>query len=172
MNIHSLRIEGFRKHKDTTILFSDSTFLIGENNVGKSSVLVALDYLLNIKSKIPEEEFYSVVDANGSIIRKVNEVILTAEFRNLPEESKEWRGFRGRIIPYTPSFDGDTGLSFVYRKTFCVISPCIFEQELRSYGSVALISHVFPAPQGKRALSFCAVCTPRSPPGNKLVYPQ
>ena len=47
MNIHSLRIEGFRKHKDTTILFSDSTFLIGENNVGKSSVLVALDYLLN-----------------------------------------------------------------------------------------------------------------------------
>lgn len=80
---YSLRIEGFRKHKDTTILFSDSTFLIGENNVGKSSVLVALDYLLNIKSKIPEEEFYSVVDANGSIIRKVNEVILTAEFRNL-----------------------------------------------------------------------------------------
>ena len=130
MNIHSLRIEGFRKHKDTTILFSDSTFLIGENNVGKSSVLVALDYLLNIKSKIPEEEFYSVVDANGSIIRKVNEVILTAEFRNLPEESKEWRGFRGRIIPYTPSFDGDTGLSFVYRKTFSLNSIKI---EMRQY---------------------------------------
>ena len=118
MNIHSLHIEGFRKHKDTTILFSDSTFLIGENNVGKSSILAALDYLLNIKSKIPEEEFYSVADENGNIIKRADEVVLTAEFRNLPHESNEWRGFRGRIIHYAPTFDGDTGLSFIYRKTF------------------------------------------------------
>ena len=57
MHLYSLRIQGLRKHLDTTITFSDSTLLIGENNVGKSSVLVALDYLLNLKTKVPEEEF-------------------------------------------------------------------------------------------------------------------
>lgn len=41
MELYSLKIEGFRKHMETTIRFSDSTFLIGENNVGKSSVLQA-----------------------------------------------------------------------------------------------------------------------------------
>ena len=46
MQLYSLLIEGFRKHLKTKIIFSDSTFLIGENNVGKSSILYALNYLL------------------------------------------------------------------------------------------------------------------------------
>lgn len=40
MQLYSLNIEGFRKHIDTKIIFSDPTFLIGENNVGKSSILL------------------------------------------------------------------------------------------------------------------------------------
>lgn len=117
MNLYSLRIQGLRKHLDTVIHFSDSTFLIGENNVGKSSVLVALDYLLNLKSKVPEEEFYSVADETATPVNVANEIVLTAEFRNLPEAAISWRGFRGRIIPYTPQYAEDSGLSFVYRKT-------------------------------------------------------
>ena len=31
MQLYSLLIEGFRKHLKTKIVFSDSTFLIGEN---------------------------------------------------------------------------------------------------------------------------------------------
>lgn len=118
MNLYSLRIQGLRKHLDTVIHFSDSTFLIGENNVGKSSVLVALDYLLNLKSKVPEEEFYSVADETATPVNVANEIVLTAEFRNLPEAAISWRGFRGRIIPYTPQYAEDSGLSFVYRKTY------------------------------------------------------
>lgn len=118
MHLYSLRIQGLRKHLDTTITFSDSTFLIGENNVGKSSVLVALDYLLNLKTKVPEEEFYAVADETGTSIHIVHEIVLTAEFRNLPESALSWRGFKGRIIPYTPLHDNDSGLSFIYRKTF------------------------------------------------------
>ncbi|MBD5427417.1 MAG: ATP-binding protein, partial [Treponema sp.] len=53
MQLYSLCIDGFRKHLKTEIIFSDSTFLIGENNVGKSSVLYALDYLLGASSTIP-----------------------------------------------------------------------------------------------------------------------
>ena len=122
MDLYSLRIQGLRKHSDTTIYFSDSTFLIGENNVGKSSVLVAIDYLLNIKAKIPEEEYYSIADESGNVVRKAQEIILTAEFRNLPEDAYTWRGFKGRIIPYESQIDGDSGLSFIYRKTFSLTS--------------------------------------------------
>lgn len=118
MDLHVLKIQGFRKHRNTTINFSDSTFLIGENNVGKSSVLAALEYLLNPKSKIPDEEFYSISDENNNITRKTDEVILTAEFRNLPEAAKQWHGFRGRVLNYSPEFEGDSGLGFVYRKTY------------------------------------------------------
>ena len=42
MRLHTLTIEGFRRIKNATILFGDATFLIGPNNVGKSSVLYAL----------------------------------------------------------------------------------------------------------------------------------
>lgn len=35
MKLYSLCIEGFRKHLKTKVIFSDSTFLIGENNVEK-----------------------------------------------------------------------------------------------------------------------------------------
>lgn len=123
MNLHSLKIEGFRKHCDTTINFSDSTFLIGENNVGKSSILAALNLLLSPIQKIPEEEFYSITNTEGKTIRSADQVVLTAEFRNLPIEAKEWRGFKGRLIPYEPSVDNDTGLSFVYRKTYLLNAP-------------------------------------------------
>ena len=116
MKLYKLNINGFRKHYNTEIIFSDSTFLIGENNVGKSSVLYAIDYLLNGTS-IPEEEFYSV-DEKGNRKRKVNEVIITAEFRDIPKEANSWRGFKGRLLHYYDNNSEESGLKFIYRKTF------------------------------------------------------
>lgn len=118
MKLYKLNINGFRKHYNTEIIFSDSTFLIGENNVGKSSVLYAIDYLLNGTS-IPEEEFYSV-DEKGNRKRKVNEVIITAEFRDIPKEANSWRGFKGRLLHYYDNNSEESGLKFIYRKTFPV----------------------------------------------------
>lgn len=43
MYLYSLQIEGFRKLNNTTVYFGDSTFLIGENNKGKSSIFKALE---------------------------------------------------------------------------------------------------------------------------------
>ena len=90
MQLYSLMIEGFRKHVNTTIKFSDSTFLIGENNAGKSSVLYALDYLLGANSKIPDEEYYTIEDETKGK-KTVEQIVLTAEFRNIPDEAKSWR---------------------------------------------------------------------------------
>lgn len=122
MRLHSLRMEGFRRHLDTTVFFSDATFLIGENNVGKSSVFYALDYLLNDKKAIPEKEFFQITDTDPISDQKINKtlvdnVVLTAEFRNLPVEARQWTGFKGRLLKYDCDSD-ETGLSIVYKKTF------------------------------------------------------
>ncbi|MCL1113005.1 ATP-binding protein [Shewanella basaltis] len=45
MRLHELKINNFRKLKDCCIKFRDTTFLIGPNNAGKSSVFAALQYL-------------------------------------------------------------------------------------------------------------------------------
>lgn len=119
MQLYSLCIEGFRKHYKTEIKFSDSTFLIGENNVGKSSVLYALDYLLGANSSIPIDEFYAL-EEEGKRKIAVENIVFTAEFRRIPREANFWRGFKGRLLNYEPDVNDpfDTGLKFIYRKTY------------------------------------------------------
>lgn len=125
MQLFKLKIEGFRRHMDSEVLFSDATFLIGENNVGKSSILSALNLLLNDVKKLSDEEFYSYMD--GDIMRRgANKVILTAEFRGVPEEAKQWMGFKGRVLKCIND-DGNTELRVIYRKTFTLGSDCIVE---------------------------------------------
>ncbi|MDO1821635.1 ATP-binding protein [Escherichia coli] len=43
MRLHSLKIEGFKRIQTAEIIFGDTTFLIGANNAGKSSVLKAVE---------------------------------------------------------------------------------------------------------------------------------
>ncbi|WP_025783380.1 AAA family ATPase [Sporosarcina sp. D27] len=120
MRLHSFRIQGFRKNIDTEILFSNATFLIGENNVGKSTVLKALEYLLSDSKKIPVNEFFStfIEDTNEHIYLS-NQIVLTAEFRNVPTEAENWRGFKGRLLEYDlTDCPEESGLMIVYRKTF------------------------------------------------------
>ena len=118
MKLHTLRIQGFRRFVDTTIYFDDATFLIGENNIGKSSVLKAVELLLSLEQKISIEDFYSLFNEEENE-RQVDEIILTAEFRNVPLEASTWRGFRGRVFNYSVTEGrSDTGLTVIYRKTF------------------------------------------------------
>ena len=119
MQLYSLLIEGFRKHLKTKIIFSDSTFLIGENNVGKSSILYALDYLLGANTSIPIDEFYALEDGGERKVA-VDNIVFTAEFRRIPREANSWRGFKGRLLQYEPDANDslDTGLKFIYRKTY------------------------------------------------------
>lgn len=125
MKLYYLKMEGFRRHISTEIYFSDATFLIGENNVGKSSVLAALNYLLNDTKKIPKEEFFC---CNENPDNNANKIVLTAEFRNLPEESKSWVGFKGRVLRYdVDENSSETGLRIIYRKTFEIDKDYVVE---------------------------------------------
>ena len=135
MKLHSLRIEGFRRFVDTTIYFDDATFLIGENNIGKSSVLKTIELILSLEQKISIEDFYSLFNEDENQ-RQVDSVVLTAEFRNVSTVASTWRGFRGRIFNYPIQVGStDTGLSVIYRKTFShlTLKPIIeFKQSVKT----------------------------------------
>lgn len=135
MNLYRLRIEGFRRIKSSEFIFGDATFLIGQNNCGKSSVLLAIETLLSAKKQLNSSEFYSVLDEEtGETKVESTSVILEAEFRNLPVESASWRGFKGRIFEYDTDDENDSGLSITYRKTFELGKDVIVElkQKIRS----------------------------------------
>jgi putative ATP-dependent endonuclease of the OLD family len=120
MRLHSLSIEGFRRHYNTNVRCSEATFLIGTNNVGKSSILKAIEYLLSDIQKMPSEDFYCIRNENEENEQISNEVVITGEFRNVPTEAFKWKGFnKQRIFEYKTNGDEeDTGLSIFYRKTF------------------------------------------------------
>lgn len=119
MKLHRLKVEGLRRINNVEIHFGDATFLIGANNVGKSTVLFAIEKLLSIDKKVDEKDFYSIIDEEtGETKPACTKIILEAEFRNLPLEALQWRGFKGRTFSYTPEGLGDSGISIHYRKIY------------------------------------------------------
>ena len=119
MKLHKLEIEGFRKIRNAKVYFGDATFLIGENNVGKSSILASLNYLLSDTKKLNDEEYSQCVNVEGKQEVCSDKIVFTAEFRNVPPEIVNERGFsRQRLSSYEPNDENDSGLSFTYRKTF------------------------------------------------------
>lgn len=117
MKLYSLKIDGFRRIENATIYFDEATFLIGVNNVGKSSVLKAIEYLLSDKKRLEENDYFSVIE-NGVNKRIAGKVILEAEFRNVPQEATTWRGFKGRLFRYESTGGSDTGYGLKYKKTY------------------------------------------------------
>ena len=128
MKLHSLQIDGFKRIQSTKIHFGEATFLIGPNNAGKSTVLKAIEWLLSAKKAIPSPEYFSIVDEEtGETKPAVDTITLEAEFRNLPVEAKEWRGFKGRIFSYPTDDPSDSGLSVTYKKTYTLGMDVVIE---------------------------------------------
>lgn len=128
MRLHRLNIQGFKRIESAEIVFGDATFLIGQNNAGKSTVLKAIEWLLSAKRQIPSQEYYSVVDdETGETKPAVDTIVLEAEFRNLPVEANDWRGFKGRVFSYDSVDEDDTGLSVTYRKTYTLGKDVVTE---------------------------------------------
>ncbi len=102
MYLHRVHIQGFRKLYRSEFYFSRCTFLIGENNSGKSSLLKAIGYLLSGKQSIPNEDYSSVMsEESGNCVSCVNEIVIEAEFRDVPELLKDMSGFKGRVHEIT-----------------------------------------------------------------------
>ena len=126
MRLHRLKIEGFRRLKKVDLIFGNATFLIGQNNSGKSSILKAIEILLSARKQLDSNDFHSIIDEDtGETKPDTTTIVIEGEFRNLPIDSKNWRGFKGRIFNYDT--EGETGLSVTYRKTFNLGQDVIVE---------------------------------------------
>ncbi|MBE6442098.1 MAG: ATP-binding protein [Desulfovibrio desulfuricans] len=83
MRITSLTLRNFRRYRDeTTIAFDDLTVLVGKNDVGKSTILEALDIFFNDGTgciKIDKDDVSKYQDGNIE-----EEIVISACFSDLP----------------------------------------------------------------------------------------
>lgn len=132
MRLHKLEISGFKRIHSATVEFGEATFLIGANNAGKSSVLQAVEWLLSAKTVMDQSFYCSEADPEtGENKITCKTITLEAEFRNVPDKSSDWRGFKGRVFTYDPGESGETGKSIFYRKTYALGESVV--TELKSF---------------------------------------
>lgn len=129
MKLKSFRIEGFRRLLDTIIEFGDATFVIGENNVGKSSVLKALEIFFS-NSNPTVDDFLFLSERENL---RIDQIVFTATFFDIPDEADNWRGFKGRIIKTTDA-SGNQINSIIYRKIYPLNGATIYE--MKEYNQV------------------------------------
>lgn len=128
MRLHRLEIAGFKRIHSATVEFGEATFLIGANNAGKSSVLQAVEWLLSAKTVMDTSFYCSEADPEtGENKISCKTITLEAEFRNVPDQSSDWKGFKGRVFNYDPGESGETGKSIFYRKTYTLGESVIIE---------------------------------------------
>lgn len=117
MRLDKLTIKNFRKLKNCTVNFRDTTFLIGSNNAGKSSVFKALDYL-HKNTNVSSEDYAKHYNEERDDFIKANEIEIIGEYHNLPDIAKEWVGFKGRVIKNSAPAEGESDNMIVYRKVW------------------------------------------------------
>lgn len=85
MKIKKVSIENFRAYKNKiTIDFNNLNVFVGKNDVGKSTILEALDIFFNDKSaiiKIEKDDLNKEAEKNGE-----SEIIISVAFSNFPSE--------------------------------------------------------------------------------------
>lgn len=119
MRLHEIKINNFRKLKNCTIGFRDSTFLIGANNAGKSSVFSAIQLLHSSRNAL-REDYSKIYNEEGDLYEYSDEIEIIAKYHNLPDEAKEWVGFKGRIIKIDSPLLEETENSIVYKKVWSI----------------------------------------------------
>lgn len=115
MNLYKLKIRNFRKLNNVELTFGDATFLIGANNAGKSSTLDAITLLLSNQKLEAKDHSRYFDDEQEQEVEDPSEIIISGEFRDVPDTILAERGFyRERLKKYTKD-DGSDGYSFTYR---------------------------------------------------------
>lgn len=84
MKITEIRIKNFRSYRDETVIpIQNLNVFVGKNDVGKSTILEALDIFFNENKgvvKVDKEDVNKVALANGD-----NEIVISVIFEELPE---------------------------------------------------------------------------------------
>lgn len=84
MKIKTVKLHNFRSYKDVAINFDDLTAFVGKNDIGKSTILEALDIFFNeSKGVVKFDESDRNIEAKGNGDSSLS---ITVEFCDLPEE--------------------------------------------------------------------------------------
>lgn len=104
MKLEKIKIKNFRRIGEAQLTLAASSFVIGPNNCGKTSVVDAIDALLSLKTeKVTEADFRQLADGS-----RADTIELEGVFSNISDETAQSRGFKGRVI------NG----KFTYKKTY------------------------------------------------------
>lgn len=117
MRLEKVTIKNFRKLRDCTIIFRDTTMLIGSNNAGKSSVFAALDYL-HKNSNVTREDYSKIYNSEDEDYTFEKEIKIIGEYHNVPVDANNWIGFKGRLIKHKPVLEGESGYKIIYKKVW------------------------------------------------------
>ncbi|WP_433631106.1 AAA family ATPase [Chryseobacterium cucumeris] len=108
MKLEKIKIKNFRRISDAELTLASSSFVIGPNNHGKTTVIDAIDALLSLRTeKVVEADFRQLDDGT-----RADTIELEGVFSNISDETAQSRGFKGRII------NG----KFTYKKTYKITS--------------------------------------------------
>jgi len=83
MQIKSIRVKNFGPLRDVTVPCDPLTVLVGQNGVGKSTLLRALRIFYNTSINIDERDFY-----NGEFEGQANSISITVKYTNLTNAEK------------------------------------------------------------------------------------
>lgn len=116
MILKRIEIKNLRRIENAKIDFSPASFLIGSNNVGKTSVIKAIEALLSLSSVIKSDDFRIL--ASGD---KADEIVICGYFSGIDAETSNSRGFKGRVV------NGE----YYYKKVFSITSakPKIYTKQ-------------------------------------------
>ncbi|MFC1225339.1 AAA family ATPase [Pedobacter sp. BG31] len=86
MRLEYFHLKGLRRIKEDWIVCGDATFIIGENNIGKSSVLKAMEIFFSETPKLSIEDFFRI-DETG---HQESEVTMEAKFYSFRMSRNAW----------------------------------------------------------------------------------
>lgn len=106
MRLSRIVIKNFRRIDFADISFQPTSFVIGQNNIGKSSVIKAIEALLTLtKETVKLEDFRILQDGTRSDC-----IEICGYFSGIDQETANSKGFRGRVI---------NGV-YMYKKTYLI----------------------------------------------------
>lgn len=106
MRLARIVIKNFRRIAQADIVLEPASFVIGQNNLGKSSVIRAIDALLG--AAVTGQDFRQ--DETGTYL---TEIELIGYFTGIDPTTAAARGFKGRVV------NGE----YRYRKTYGLATP-------------------------------------------------
>jgi hypothetical protein len=117
MRLARITIKNFRRLECADIFLEPATYLIGQNNYGKSSAVRAIELLLTQSSPDPQD--FRIDQSECAC----NEIELTGYFSEIDTEVANARGFKGRVV------SGE----YCYRKTYQIASRNKPKVECKEY---------------------------------------